>query len=197
MYAQWSGVSTGDKTMRLASWSWGGRAHAGLVSADGKELTPLQVERPDHGVIELLERLVKQDPLPKEADARLPIFAAALHSPFPKPRRNLFCVGRNFRLHAQELAGSVFKAALQDDEQWPMVFSKVPETVIGSFDTVKLPGAHVSSQIDYESEFAVIIGKPGKEISRSRAMDHVMGYTVVNDVTFGRCDALRSTALAQ
>ncbi len=46
-----------------------------------------------------------------------------------------------------------------------------------------MPGAQVSSQIDYESELAVVIGRGGRDISRSRAMDHVFGYTVVNDVS--------------
>jgi 2-keto-4-pentenoate hydratase/2-oxohepta-3-ene-1,7-dioic acid hydratase in catechol pathway len=106
-----------------------------------------------------------------------------LRAPLPQPQRNLFCIGRNYRAHAQELAGTVFRSVLKDDEQWPIVFSKVPETVIGPFDTVRLPGASVSQQIDYESELAVIIGKPGRDISRARAMDHVLGYTVVNDVS--------------
>src|SRR6185295_4153752 len=46
-----------------------------------------------------------------------------------------------------------------------------------------LPGAAVSSQIDYESELAVVIGRGGRNIPRARAMDHVFGYTVVNDVS--------------
>ena len=48
---------------------------------------------------------------------------------------------------------------------------------------MRLPGAAVSEQIDYEAELAVVIGRGGRDIPRSRAMDHVFGYTVVNDVT--------------
>jgi len=51
------------------------------------------------------------------------------------------------------------------------------------FDAVRLPGAAVSVQIDYESELAVVIGRGGRDIAKSRAMDHVFGYTIVNDVT--------------
>jgi 2-keto-4-pentenoate hydratase/2-oxohepta-3-ene-1,7-dioic acid hydratase in catechol pathway len=50
-------------------------------------------------------------------------------------------------------------------------------------DDVRMPSAAVSMQIDYESELAVVIGRGGRDISRSRAMDHVFGYTVLNDVT--------------
>jgi 2-keto-4-pentenoate hydratase/2-oxohepta-3-ene-1,7-dioic acid hydratase in catechol pathway len=106
-----------------------------------------------------------------------------LTSPLPRPRRGLFCVGRNYRAHAQELAGTVFRDAVAKEDGWPIVFSKVPETVVGPFDAVRLPGKHITEQIDYESELAVIIGRGGRDIPRSRAMDHVLGYTVCNDVS--------------
>jgi 2-keto-4-pentenoate hydratase/2-oxohepta-3-ene-1,7-dioic acid hydratase in catechol pathway len=178
-----SSAVQGDNSMRLASWSWGERAYAGIVSADSKELTPLAVADAANGVLELVHRLAVGEALPAASGPRLPVSAVQLRAPLPQPQRNLFCIGRNYRAHAQELAGTVFRSVLKDDEQWPIVFSKVPETVIGPFDTVRLPGASVSQQIDYESELAVIIGKPGRDISRARAMDHVLGYTVVNDVS--------------
>jgi len=63
------------------------------------------------------------------------------------------------------------------------VFTKVPECVIANGETVRLPGAAVSSQIDYEAELALVIGKGGKNISRADALSHVFGWTIVNDVT--------------
>src|SRR5690606_25281512 len=95
-------------------------------------------------------------------------------------------VGRNYRAHAKELAGSIFQADDRPIDQWPMIFSKVPESVIGPGAPVRLPrgpGGPVSEQIDYEAELAVVIGRGGAYISRARAMDHVWGYTIVNDVT--------------
>jgi len=59
----------------------------------------------------------------------------------------------------------------------------VPETVIGPYDAVKLPGKAITEQIDYECELAVVIGKGGINIPRSRALEHVFGYTIVNDVS--------------
>jgi 2-keto-4-pentenoate hydratase/2-oxohepta-3-ene-1,7-dioic acid hydratase in catechol pathway len=169
--------------MRLASWSWGGRPHVGLVSADGSELTPLAAAEPGRGALTLIRALAAGEPLPGESGPRLPLSAVTLRAPLPHPRRNLFCVGRNYRAHAQELAGSVFAAGAAQAEGWPIVFSKVPETVVGPFDAVRLPGRQVSEQIDYESELVVVIGKGGINIPRSRAMEHVFGYTVCNDVT--------------
>jgi 2-keto-4-pentenoate hydratase/2-oxohepta-3-ene-1,7-dioic acid hydratase in catechol pathway len=59
----------------------------------------------------------------------------------------------------------------------------VPETVVGPGDDVRLPGAAISAQIDYEAELTLVIGRAGRNISRADAMDHVWGYTIINDVT--------------
>ncbi len=173
--------------MRLACWNWGGGHHAGVVSADGSEVTPLVVADASSGVLGLIQSLVRGEALAAASGARLPLAAVTLNAPLPKPLRGLWCVGRNYRAHAQELATTVFRDVLpkqdKQDDGWPIVFTKVAECVIGPFDTVRLPGATISNQIDYESELAVIIGSGGRDISRSRAMDHVFGYTIVNDVT--------------
>ena len=169
--------------MRLASWSWGDRHHAGTVSADGRELTPLAVADASRGAQELVERLARGEGLPREAGPRLPVAAVQLRAPLPRPGRNLFCIGRNYRAHAAELATTVFRESLPEKDAWPIVFTKFPETVVGPHDPVRLPGAQITAQIDYESELAVVIGRGGRDIPRSRAMDHVLGYTIVNDVS--------------
>ena len=112
----------------------------------------------------------------------MPLSDVRLEAPLPLPRRNLWCVGRNYHAHAKELSASVFKDNDANPESWPIVFTKVPECVVGPHDDVLVPGG-VSDQIDYEAELAVVIGKGGKNISRADAMEHVFGYTVVNDVT--------------
>jgi 2-keto-4-pentenoate hydratase/2-oxohepta-3-ene-1,7-dioic acid hydratase in catechol pathway len=169
--------------MRIACWKWGGRAQVGLVSDDGAELTPLAVSRPERGALELIRSAAAGEGLPPASGARLPTSAVTLMAPLPRPRRNLFCVGRNYRAHAEELSGTVFRDSVAQNEGWPIVFSKVPETVVGPYDAVRLPGKHITEQIDYESELAVVIGKGGRDIPRSRAMEHVFGYTVCNDVS--------------
>ena len=64
----------------------------------------------------------------------------------------------------------------------PIIFSKVPETVIAPAAEVIIDPA-VSTSIDYEAELAVIIGRGGRAIARENALEHVWGYTIVNDVT--------------
>jgi 2-keto-4-pentenoate hydratase/2-oxohepta-3-ene-1,7-dioic acid hydratase in catechol pathway len=169
--------------MRLASWHWGGRAQAGLMSACGREVTPLALADAGAGALPLVELLAEGRALPVASGARLPAEAVTLRAPLPRPRRSLFCVGRNYRAHAQELAGTVFRSQMPQADDWPIVFTKLADCVVGPRDDVPLPGRGISTQIDYESELAVVIGRGGRNIARSRAMEHVLGYTIVNDVT--------------
>ena len=78
---------------------------------------------------------------------------------------------------------SARRSTFRASPAWPIVFTKVPETVVGPHDTVRLPDPDITPQIDYEAELALVIGKRGRNIKRARAMDHVFGYTILNDVT--------------
>jgi 2-keto-4-pentenoate hydratase/2-oxohepta-3-ene-1,7-dioic acid hydratase in catechol pathway len=170
--------------MKIAVYWWGGQRHVGALSADGTELTPLALTEKarDAGALALIDYMVQEHSLPKPAGPRLPLAAVKLDAPLPRPRRNLFCVGRNYRAHAQELSESVFRGDGKREDGWPMVFTKPPESVIGPGEPIRLPRG-ISEQIDYEAELAVVIGRGGIDIRASRAMEHVWGYTIVNDVT--------------
>jgi 2-keto-4-pentenoate hydratase/2-oxohepta-3-ene-1,7-dioic acid hydratase in catechol pathway len=107
----------------------------------------------------------------------------ALQAPL-SPRRNVFCVGKNYREHAHEFAKSGFdsSAASGAVPSDPIIFSKVPECVIGPGAPIRIDPA-VSEAVDYEAELAVIIGRGGRRIAAEEALGHVWGYTIVNDVT--------------
>ena len=169
--------------MRIASILVNGGQEVGLVSGEGSTVAPLafEAEQKRAGAQAVIDLLVAGRALP-ETRAALPLADVTLLAPLPRPRRNLWCVGRNYHAHAKELSASVFKDNDANPESWPIVFTKVPECVVGPRDDVLLP-VGVSEQIDYEAELAVVIGKGGKNIPRARAMEHVFGYTVVNDVT--------------
>lgn len=171
--------------MQLATYQYDGRRFVGLVSTDGLSVTPLDFPSTTAkiGVLAVIELLASGAAVPETSGAAVPIAAVRLEAPLPLPRRNLWCVGRNYHAHAKELQTSVFKDNDANPEAWPIVFTKVPECVVGPHDDITLPGAAISEQIDYEAELAVVIGKGGKNISRADAMDHVFGYTVVNDIT--------------
>jgi 2-keto-4-pentenoate hydratase/2-oxohepta-3-ene-1,7-dioic acid hydratase in catechol pathway len=170
--------------MRFATFTDGRQRYVGKVSPDGETITTLDLadEFAEKGVLGLMEWATQGQDLDQYAGASVPVSSVRLEAPIPRPRRNIFCVGRNYHAHAKELSGSVFKANTADPASWPIVFTKVPECVTGPGNDVILPTS-VSSQIDYEAELAVIIGKGGKNISRDAALQHVYGYTIVNDVT--------------
>ena len=170
--------------MRIATYRHDGLTRVGLVSPDGKKLTPLALspEQAAKGALPVIEALAAGERLPGEDGPAVDVASVELMAPLPQPRRNLWCVGRNYHEHAKELQASVFKDNDANPQSWPIVFTKVPECVVGPFDEVKLPGG-ISEQIDYEAEIAVVIGRGGKNITRAQALRHVFGYTVVNDVT--------------
>lgn len=171
--------------MQLATYQFDGRRFVGLVSDDRQSVTPLDLPQgvAATGVLAVIELLAQGEALPAASGPSLPLASVQLEAPLPKPRRNLWCVGRNYHAHAKELQTSVFKDNDANPESWPIVFTKVPECVVGPTDDITLPGAAISEQIDYEAELAVVIGKGGKNITRANAMEHVFGYTVVNDIT--------------
>ncbi len=112
-----------------------------------------------------------------------PLKGSRLLAPIPRPARNIFCVGKNYHEHAKEFANSGFDATAKEIvPEHPVVFTKQPTSVCGPGDRIP---AHLddTNSVDYEGELAVIIGAGGRGIPAAKAMDHVFGYTIVNDVT--------------
>src|SRR6202167_6609791 len=109
-----------------------------------------------------------------EADTAPPIDLAevTLLAPIPRPPK-FICVGLNYRDHAAE--------AKMELPQVPTIFNKFTNVVIGPGATIVLP--RVSAKPDYEAELAFVIGRGGRYIPAARAMEHVFGYTIVNDVS--------------
>ncbi|HEY1161515.1 MAG TPA: fumarylacetoacetate hydrolase family protein [Candidatus Dormibacteraeota bacterium] len=99
-----------------------------------------------------------------------------LLAPLDPPRGNVIAIGRNYAKHAAETA------AKGEKPKPPTVFSKAITSITGPHDDIPIdPG--VSEEIDWEVELGVVIGKAGFNITREDALEHVFGYTVVNDVT--------------
>ena len=170
--------------MRIATFAAQGRRHVGIVSDDGLSIAPLPFDEREasRGALAVIERHANGEAPLLPGSERMAMADVRLQAPVPLPRRNLWCVGRNYHAHAKELLASVFKANSADTKTWPIVFTKVPECVVGPHDDVRLPG-EASTQIDYEAELTIVIGKGGRNIPRERALEHVFGYTIVNDVT--------------
>lgn len=169
--------------MRFAAFSISGERRVGMVSTDGANFHPINMstERAAKGVAALIGMSDAEI-----ADVSSPIRAheVTLEAPFPRPGRNIFCVGKNYLDHAHEFSNSGFdsSAAASTVPKAPIIFSKVPETVIAHGEKIIIDPT-VSAAIDYEAELAVIIGTGGRSISKADAMNHVWGFTLVNDVT--------------
>lgn len=96
------------------------------------------------------------------------------HLPPTTPRNTVFCAGLNYEAHAEESDIEV--------PEWPLIFMKPPRAVVGHETPISYH-TRVTDAIDYEAELAAVIGTPGRHLSAGAALDHVAGYTIVNDTT--------------
>lgn len=172
--------------MRLATYEYQSQVTVGVLS--GATIVPIQ--RLGRFPADM-QTLIKAGPTVwkalqyaastvRDPNLSLPLDAARLLAPLPRPAKNVICLGVNYAAHAQEAAAARGRTA--DAPTHPVVFTKAPTTVIGPTDPFPYD-SEVSTHIDWEVELAVIIGVSGRKISAERALDHVFGYTVLNDIT--------------
>ena len=160
------------------------RVRVGQVSDDLSQIEEFSIDADlsEQGVVGILK--AGHESLKRAA--KHSISDLILCAPVPRPRRNIFCVGKNYFEHAKEFSGSGFDSSMtkpgDDIPQDPIIFTKVPESVVATGSQVIIP-KNVSTAIDYEAELAVIIGRQAKGVSEADAMKYVWGYTIVNDVT--------------
>ena len=111
------------------------------------------------------------DPLVPSGPASSP---GKLLCPIVSP--NIFGIGLNYRSHAEEVGRPL--------PQFPMIFVKTTNALQNPGDPILLPRSqNASAEVDYEGELAIVIGRAAKNVSRERALDHVFGYTIANDVS--------------
>ena len=190
--------------MKLATIDLGGRATAAMMLPDGSAIpldraaAALEGDLPAESVGAFasgdLQKVIEAGVIGEGIGRLLDQAAAAgrlanatqlasdvrLLAPLPCPKKNVFCVGRNYLEHIAE--GERAQNKTIGVTEHPVFFTKPPTAVVG-------PGAdvpifpHVSTRIDYEVELAVVIGKAGRDIPKARAYKHIFGYTILNDVT--------------
>ncbi|MGI9507815.1 MAG: fumarylacetoacetate hydrolase family protein, partial [Geminicoccaceae bacterium] len=190
--------------MKLATIDLGGRAVAAMI-VDGGSAVPLDraaavlkdalpVETSAAFASGSLQQVIALGPMTTDttdaiaaatksgqlAGVAHPASKVHLQAPLPRPAKNVFCVGRNYREHIAE--GERAQNVKIGVTEHPVFFTKPPTSVVGPGASVPI-FPHVSENIDYEVELAVIIGKAGRDIAQSEAMDHIFGYTILNDVT--------------
>ncbi|MCQ4120869.1 fumarylacetoacetate hydrolase family protein [Rhodococcus tibetensis] len=177
--------------MRLCSFLSGGLPHLGVVRADDSVIDAtalvdgrdVDLPRTLAGWVELgaggtarLNRLSEQSGSDHIAGH---VGELTLLAPMGRLPRNVICVGVNYREHIDESQRAVGEIDVPDA---PVYFTKDVRSVCGPFDAIPWD-ERVSTQLDWEVELAVVIGKAGRNIGRSQALDHVFGYAVFNDVS--------------
>lgn len=168
--------------MRLATYESGGEVGVGAI--DGDEIVDLA----SGGVASFdMVDMIADWSLDSAMEAvrsgnRLPMSTIRLLAPL-RMRKNIVCVGRNYRDHAQEFSNSGFDASENRTiPNSPVIFTKAPTSVIGQGDAIVLSNDPTGTT-DYEGEMAVVIGRRGKNVSREEALSYVFGWTIINDVT--------------
>ncbi len=156
--------------MRLAGFRDGFALRYGIVEDD--TLRP----------VDRAGSIVEAVALAANAGDPIPLADVRLAAPIGTPRRNLFCVGWNYEDHFAEGAAARGSAGAQAIPDRPTFFTKATGAVIGPFDPIERH-ANLTETLDWEVELAVVIGRDGRDISEGSALDHVLGYTVANDVT--------------
>ncbi len=107
----------------------------------------------------------------RRLDATTPLEEATLLAP-SQPSK-ILCVGRNYAAHAKEHNAEV--------PELPLIFHKPPSALLNPNDAIILP--HQSKQVEHEAELVVVIGKRGRNIIAEEAKEHILGYSIGNDVT--------------
>jgi 2-keto-4-pentenoate hydratase/2-oxohepta-3-ene-1,7-dioic acid hydratase in catechol pathway len=178
--------------MKLATFTHRGTTRIGVLHQDGRHIVDLSVAAPKlptemtafvekgQAALKIAERASKT----RKAEALITISRVRIRAPFPVPRRNILCVGKNYFDHAHEFDKSGFNATADANAvpDLPIIFTKAPSSVIGPNDPI--PGyLDQTKSVDYEVELGVVIGTGGRKISKRDAFKHVYGYTIINDVT--------------
>lgn len=172
--------------MKFASLDYQGKVQVAILDTEAGVFWPLSGLLRDEGdLVELISAWDSVHQRIAPSGAGIALDRATILAPISSPRRNIFCVGKNYHEHAAEFQRSGFDSSAKDGEhapEAPVVFTK-PASAIVAPGAVIPRHAQVTQQLDYEAELAVVIGKAGQGIKKADAMSHVFGYTIINDVT--------------
>lgn len=165
--------------MKLVTFTLAGQSRLGALTADG---SVADICRADSGIPEdILDFLAAGESMRERAaavvagigsDYVLDTNEAHLGPPIPHPDK-ILCIGINYKDHIEETNS--------ETPEHPVVFSKYSNTIIGPGDAIHLPP--ISKAVDYEAEFAVVMGRTARNVSKEDALDYVGGYTILNDVS--------------
>jgi 2-keto-4-pentenoate hydratase/2-oxohepta-3-ene-1,7-dioic acid hydratase in catechol pathway len=173
--------------LNLITFADAAGSRAGVLLAGGRVLDLAVAMPPARDMISIIEAgapmlaAIRAIAAAPPANAVVALESVALQAPIPKPRRNVFCVGRNYMDHVAE--GDRTRGITQSEvPKYPQFFTKAADCVIAP--DAKVPTHEgVTKWLDYEVELVAIIGTTGRDIPKEKALEHVFGWTIGNDVT--------------
>lgn len=168
--------------MRIATVSQNGSPFVALES-EGQYFrwNEIYPEAAANSVAELIRVGGLQRPVPDLSTVRPVEEPYEILAPLPRPARDLICLGKNFVAHAEEYDRGMGTTPGSPDDA-PIVFAKAASSVCGPYSELTIDST-VTEAVDYEVELAVVIGTGGRNIPADAAYEHVVGYTVLNDLT--------------
>ena len=160
--------------MKLASFAVSGRSSWGVVADDGVIDIGRRLGGRFPGLRMALgeEALGEISALARQTKPDHPLSAITLLPPVPDPEK-IICLGNNYRAHVLEAGGKI--------PEHPQVFIRLANTLVGHGGDLVVP--RVSSELDYEVELAIVIGRAGRHVPVARALDHIAGYTCFHDAS--------------
>lgn len=154
----------------IVSYEIGGMERVGLL--DGATIRPLPgVSRIDADV-DLTALADPADGATANGLATVDLASVTLLPASPHARR-IICVGLNYQGHVNETKREL--------PTYPVLFAKFASNLLAANDDIRLPAE--STQVDWEGELAVVIGKAGRRIAEENALEHVLGFSVANDIS--------------
>jgi 2-keto-4-pentenoate hydratase/2-oxohepta-3-ene-1,7-dioic acid hydratase in catechol pathway len=176
-YAMFATVD--DPTPRLGAVHEGGMADVRKIVRDSTTSSILALIQAGPEAWSLVAGQIAEHFSKTPFQSVYPVTGVRWHAPIPRPPKNIVCLGLNYASHVRETTRLDKPMKVPDV---PIFFTKAPTSVSGPNDPIPWDRA-ATEQLDYEAELGVIVGVSGKNIPRSRSLEHVFGYTVVNDVS--------------
>lgn len=177
--------------MKLVTYEIEHREGLGVMSRDGKWIFPLRsldmdyktmqqlIENISESEKQLLEYTSSKDPY--EIRGAVPMEEARLLAPIPYPQQDVICLGVNYMDHAAESA-RYRKQEFTGERPFAVYFSKRVNRAVNPGEGI-LSHSDIVTDLDYEAEMAVIIGKEASRVPADQVKDYIFGYTVINDVS--------------
>ena len=177
--------------MKFVTYEIEGRGGLGIISRDENWIYPLRsmdmdyktmqelIENIGESEMQLLDYMQGQDPY--KIRGAVPFSEAKLMAPIPCPRQDVICLGVNYMEHAAESA-RYKKENFNGERPYAVYFSKRVNRAVATGEGI-LSHSDIVTDLDYEAEFAVIIGKEAKNVPLDKVKDYIFGYTIINDVS--------------